>query len=314
MTEALRGEGDVVQGDELCVRDPGGNDRVTVAGNDADHSPPEDPDALDRLLAPVADALFAAAKLRAGDAVLDIGCGCGATTLAAGRAVGDAGSASGIDVTPPMLEIARARLRSSGLTNVAFVEADAQTHASPIAYDVGLSRFGTMFFDDPTAAFLNIRRALRPGGRLCLATWQPLEANAWLVIPGAALLHWISLPESDGDGRGMFAQSDPAVVTATLQNAGYSNVDVAPVRLALPLGSDAADATERLADTGVGRAALDAVPDDQRPAAKAAVRAALAEHAGVDGVRLGAAVLITTANVPAETSRNASSLAPRRAD
>jgi SAM-dependent methyltransferase len=155
-----------------------------------------------------------------------------------------------------------------------------------------------MFFDDPIAAFTNIRDALRPGGRLCIATWQPLDANAWLVIPGAALLAWITLPDLDGNGPGMFSQSDPATVTATLAAAGWTNIDVTPTKLALPMGRDATHAAARLSDTGVGRAALDAVPAEQRPAALESVRDALAVHDTDDGVHLGAAVLITTATAP----------------
>jgi SAM-dependent methyltransferase len=298
MKETVRAEADVVHGDGLCIRDPGGDDRVIVATSDADHSPPADPDALDQMLAPVADALLVTAALRTGETVLDLGCGCGATAFAAGRAVGPDGSVIGVDVTPQMLDVARTRLASSGLSNVTFVEADAQTHAFVDVYDVTISRFGTMFFNNPVRAFANIRTALRPGGRLCFATWQPLEANAWLVIPGAALLRWVTLPDFSGGGPGMFAQSAPAAVAATLRDAGYIDIDVAPVKLALPLGADAAEATDRLADTGVGRAALNAVPDDQRPDAISAVRSALAEHASADGVRLGAAILITTATVP----------------
>jgi SAM-dependent methyltransferase len=197
----------------------------------------------------------------------------------------------------PTFEPARlcSRLALSGLSNVSFVEADAQTFPFAAGYDVAISRFGTMFFDDPVAAFTNMRNALRPGGRLCLATWQPLEANAWLVLPGAALLRWITLPDVSDGGPGMFAQSAPDAVSATLRDAGYTTIEVAPVKVALPLGRNAAEATDRLADTGVGRAALNALPDETRPAALTAVETALADHGDTDGVRLGAAILVTTA-------------------
>lgn len=286
---------DVVHGDELCIRDPGGEGRANLASNEADHSPPSDPDALDDMLAPVTDALWAEVELQPGESVLDVGCGCGATTFAAARAVGPHGTVHGVDLTPPMLAIARARLASSRLPNVAFLEADAQTQSMSGSVDVAISRFGTMFFDDPVAAFTNIRHALRPGGRLCIATWQPLDANAWLVVPGAALLRWITLPDLDGSGPGMFSQSDPEVVTATLDDAGYEDIAVRSLKFALPLGDDIDRAAERLADTGVGRAALAAVPESQRSAAMDAVREALSAHAGAEGVLLGAAVLITTA-------------------
>ena len=136
-----------------------------------------DADHRDAIHAPVAEALIAAAHLTAGEDVLDIGCGCGATTLAAGR---DAtpGTATGIDLSAPMLDIARHRADAADDATVSYLEADAQTHPfAPGAYDVAISRFGTMFFDDPVAAFANVAHGVRPGGRLCFATWQPLEAN-----------------------------------------------------------------------------------------------------------------------------------------
>ncbi len=194
--------------DEVCILDPGGEGRANVPVTDADHSPADDPVAADRVMAPVADALFAAAGLVPGDAVIDVGCGCGATTLRAADEVAPDGSVYGIDVTEPMLAIAQRRLDSSGLTNVTLVQGDAQAHAFPSPFDVAISRFGTMFFYNPVAAFANIGRGLRPGGRVCFATWQPLEANDWLAVPGAALLRWITIPDVSEGVPGMFAQSD----------------------------------------------------------------------------------------------------------
>jgi SAM-dependent methyltransferase len=283
---------------EVCVLDPGGEGRANVPVTDADHSPADDPDAADRVMAPVADALFAAAGLVPGEAVFDVGCGCGATTLRAAEAIAPDGSVYGIDVTEPMLAIAQRRLDSSGLTNVTLVQGDAQAHAFPPTFDVAISRFGTMFFDDPVAALANIGRGLRPGGRVCFATWQPLEANDWLAVPGAALLRWITIPDFSEGGPGMFAQSDPDTVSELLQAAGYSEIELAPVRVVLPLGPNPDEAAERLADTGVGRAVLDAVAEPDRPAALAAVRAALAGHADAQGVRLAAAIWIITAARP----------------
>jgi SAM-dependent methyltransferase len=195
-----------------------------------------------------------------------------------------------------MLGVARRRAETSGLSNITLVQADVQTHCFPARFDAAISRFGTIFFADQTAALANIRRGLRPRGRLCLATWQPLVANDWLTIPGAALLRYSDLP--DASGRGMFAQSDADSVTATLHAAGYAYPQLEPVELTLALGADPNEAVEYLAGTGPGRAALDSVPDDQRPAALDAVRAVLADHAEPGGVRLGAAIWIITASNP----------------
>jgi SAM-dependent methyltransferase len=259
------GASDVVHGDELCIRDPAGSDRAPVQSSGADHTPPSDPDALDDVLTPVGEALFEAAGLRPGEAALDIGCGAGAMTLSAASAVGTDGVVHGVDITGAMLEIARRRSALSGADNVVLHHADAETAVLPESMDVAISRFGTMFFEDPVAAFTNVRRSLRRGGRLCVATWQPLEANAWLVIPGAALLPWIALPEGDEQsGAGMFSQSDATVLTAVLGDAGYRDIEVRSHKLALRFGASVDDAVERLLDTGVGRAALDAVPADQQ--------------------------------------------------
>jgi SAM-dependent methyltransferase len=173
-----------------------------------------------------------------------------------------------------------------------------QTHRFPARFDAAISRFGTMFFADQTAALANLRRGLRPGGRLCLATWQPLEANDWLTIPGGALLRYGNLPDAEASGRGMFAQSDANGVTATLHAAGYADPQLEPVELTLALGADPNEAVDYLAATGPGRAALDSVPDHQRPAALDAMRAVLADYAEPDGVRLGAAIWIITAVNP----------------
>jgi SAM-dependent methyltransferase len=255
-------------------------------------------DRRDRILAPVADALLPAAHLATGDRVVVIGCGCGATALAAARAVGPGGAVYGIDLSEPMLDVARRRAEASGVSNITLVQGDAQTHPFPDRSDVAISRFGTMFFANQIAALTNIRHGLRPGGRLCLATWQPLAANDWLTIPGSALLSYGDLPEAETTGRSMFSQSDADSVTTTLHAAGFSNPRLEPMKLTLVLGADADEAVDYLAGTGPGRAALDAVPADRRPAALDAVRGALADHTGSDGVHLGAAIWIVTANAP----------------
>jgi ubiquinone/menaquinone biosynthesis C-methylase UbiE len=256
-----------------------------------------DPDRRDEFAGPVGDALLVAAGLRPGDDVLDVGCGCGATTLAAAVAVGATGTAHGVDLSEPMLDVARHRLAASTLTHVAFTRADAQAHHFDPAHDVLISRFGTMFFDDPVAAFANLATSLRPGGRLCIATWQPLGANLWLTVPGAALLRYGTFPDTRGIAPGMFAQSDPDVIRSTLERAGYRNVDVEQVAVTLRLGDDPQDATEHLAQMGTGRAILATIAEADRAEALAAVAATLQEHWSAEGVRLPAGILVTTARL-----------------
>ena len=254
-------------------------------------------DERDRILAPVADALFAAAELTTGDQVLDIGCGCGVTPLRAAALVGDTGSATGIDLSVPMLDVARQRAEVGGASHSTFICADAQTYGfSPNSVDVVISRFGTMFFSDPVAAFVNIGTALRPDGRLCLATWQPLMANEWLTVPGAALLPHADVPASTPDGPGMFAQSDPEAVTDVLRAAGFVDVSLEDAEVTFTLGQTPDEAVAYLADSGPGRALLEAIPDGAaRDAALADVSAALVDLHDEAGVRLGGGIWLVSA-------------------
>lgn len=262
---------------------------------DSGHRWVADADRRDAINAPVADALLAAALLTRGEDVLDIGCGCGITTLAAARVVAP-GTATGVDLSAPMLDLARHR--TAGNDTVTFVEADAQTHPFERgAFDVVISRFGTMFFDDPVAAFSNMAAAMRPSGRLCVATWQPLAANDWLLVPGAALLRYGSLPDTSGAAPGMFAQSDSIVVTDVLERAGWRDVSVDAITVSLRLGGDAAEATEYLANTGIARSVLDTIPTADRDAALAAATETLTEHEGANGVSLDAGIHLIGARV-----------------
>ena len=149
----------------------------------------------DRMLEPFLTLILDQATISTGDHVLDIGCGCGATTRAA-AALATAGEVVGIDLSAPMLARARADARSAGLANASLIEGDAQVHPfEQGGFDVVISRFGVMFFADPAAAFTNLRTAAKPGGRLVFVCWQPMTENQWLLVPGAALAEHIPLPD-----------------------------------------------------------------------------------------------------------------------
>jgi SAM-dependent methyltransferase len=253
-------------------------------------------DRRDEVLGPVADALLAAARPAEGERVLDVGCGCGVTTLLAGRAVGATGAVTGIDLSEPMLDVARAR--ADHAPNVRFLQADAQTHRLDVAtFDLVISRFGSMFFDDPVHAFANLADAMKPGSRMCMATWRPLDANEWLVVPGAALLRHAEPPASaTATGPGMFGQSDPSGVTATLSAAGLSSIELNPVDVTFRLGATVDDAVDYLAEGGPGREILETIPaGTAREAAIADVREALSDHADDAGVQLGGGIWIISA-------------------
>lgn len=250
----------------------------------------------ERQLAPFGQALLGAAAIRSTERVLDVGCGCGGTTMLAAR---DAVAALGIDISAPMLDHARARAATAGISNARFEQADAQTHGfEPATFDVAISRFGVMFFDDPVEAFANIARALRPGGRLAFVCWQELGGNEWLLVPGLAAAQHVPLPDlGPPGGPGMFSLAAPDHVRALLQSAGFDDVDIAAFETPMLVGGGGSldETLEFLLVTGVGRAMLAAAePDAVAPAVEAARESLVPYHDG-DGVWLGAATWIVTA-------------------
>ena len=211
-------------------------------------------DERDRFLAPVARELLTAASPEPGMRVLDVGCGCGATTLSAAAQLGSTGTVTGVDVSAPMLDVARGRARANGTDNVSFVLADAQDHAFEAdSVDLMISRFGTMFFSDPGAAFANLATSLCTGGRVCFATWQPLSRNEWLSVP-IELFRRRAEPTPSVEVTGMFSQADPDRVDAMLQQAGYRSIDLRPVDVAFTVGHTVDEALDYLTSSGPVRA------------------------------------------------------------
>jgi SAM-dependent methyltransferase len=259
---------------------------------------------LDALLAPWSDRLADAIGLRAGERVLDIGCGCGSTSRAAAAAVGSAGRVVGVDLSEPMLAHGRELADAAGLGNVRFRRGDCQVDAltaddDATPYDVAISRFGVMFFDDPVAAFANVARVLRPGGRLAFVSWAPMAQQEWLTVPFTALAeHVPAAGLAPAPGPGMFGLSDPEMLADVLRRAGWVDVAVDSERRSMVAGGSVDDAVGLVMSSGVGRAAMAGVPDDVAGVAVAAVRAALAGHVTARGVELAGVALVTTARVP----------------
>jgi len=255
-------------------------------------------DRYDRQLVLFTEALLICACLQPDDAVLDVGCGCGVTTIAAGRS---ARSAVGVDISHSLVGIATERAAAAGIDNVEFVVADAQTHTFDDGqFDVIISQFGLMFFDDPEGAFTNLRRSLAPGGRLAFICWQELVANDWLMVVGRAVARYGDLPDLGGrvGGAGMFALKQPDETTALLTEVGFTQTVVDPISTTILLagGGTLDESIEFLLGMGMVRGLLGRLGPDERDKAIDEVRATLAERyePGV-GVRLGAAGWLVSA-------------------
>ena len=249
-------------------------------------------DRYDEMLAPFTDRLLGAAAISGADRVLDIGCGFGPTTLAAARI---AKEVVGVDLSGALLSLARERADLQGLTNVTFEKADVQVHdfASP-DFDVAISRFGVMFFDDPVAAFANIASALRPGGRLAFVAWANVLDNDWVAVPGAAAAQFVELPSSDPLAPGPFALENPERTKTILVDAGFEDVNFDPVYEKLSLGSDPTDATEFFRHTGFAERVLADADAETVDRVAQAVKQTFANYATPGGVKLGSKAWIVT--------------------
>jgi SAM-dependent methyltransferase len=251
----------------------------------------------DVMLASVSELLIDRARVRAGERIVDIGCGCGSTTIALAQRTGSAGHVLGIDISAPML--ARARQVAPAGLPVEFVLADATVFPfEPASFDLLASRFGVMFFAEPALSFANMRKALRPSGRLAFACWREPRENPWMMTPLQAVYkHAPKLPQQGPDDPGPFAFASEARVQRILGEAGFSDVAMEPCPLALDIaigrGLDAA--VEAALEIGPANRALEGQPPEVRTAAKASIREALAPFVQGDTVPLGGSIWIVTA-------------------
>jgi SAM-dependent methyltransferase len=252
---------------------------------------------LDRTLEPVTGPLLNFAAPRPGHTVIDLGCGCGATTVEFARAAGPTGRVIGLDISEPMLAAAAGRLRE--FPNATTLLGDAAVlPLGHLAANLIVSRFGVMFFGDPVAAFSNLRTALVPGGRLRFASWRRLIENPWLHLPLRAVCeHVPSLPKPDPEEPGPFAFADTARVTSILTAAGFTTPVFTPFDFQLELGRTIDEAVTQASEMGPARRALTDQPDEIRFAAIESIRQALAPYASSDGVKLPAAVWLTSASL-----------------
>jgi ubiquinone/menaquinone biosynthesis C-methylase UbiE len=255
-------------------------------------------DRYDRQLTPFTEALLERVRETPHRSLLDVGSGCGALTLAAARI---ADSAVGIDISAPLTEVASERARKAEIENAEFVVADVQEYAfAPARFDCVVSQFGLMFFDDPPAAFSNVRRSLAPDGRLAFVSWQGLQANEWLTVIASEVAKHVEVPEFGGlaKGPGMFALKDEGETTALLEEAGFVDVSFESLAPALLIagGGTVDQSMDFLFGMGMARGLVGLAGADARDEVLEAVRASLTERYEPDaGVRLGAAAWVVTA-------------------
>ncbi len=253
--------------------------------------------AQDAMLAPLGERAMAAAAFAPGQRVLDVGCGCGGATLEIARRVGPAGRAIGIDVSAPMLARARERAAAEPGSRASFETADAATRAfAPGAFDRIYSRFGVMFFADPTRAFENLRAAMGKGGRLAFVCWRSVKDNPWALAPiAAAGRHLPPMPRLGPEDPGPFSFKDPDRIRRILTGAGFEAPEVTPFDAGVSLGPDLDAAVPHAQELGPASLVIAQAPPDVRSRIAADLREALSEYLTPTGVTLDAATWIVTA-------------------
>ena len=250
-------------------------------------------DLLELQLAPLGRHAVAALAPRPGESVLDIGCGGGTTVLDLARAVAPDGTVVGVDLSAAVLMFAKRA--AEGCARVRFVQADAQIFPfEPTSFDAVFSRFGVMFFADPAAAFVNIRRSLKPNGRLAFVCWRALEENQLDFLPlKAASPYWPTQPIHDADAPGPFAFANPNRVHSILEQAGFAEIEIAARDE--QVGSGDLDAMLMVCSRVGALGKILRKNPELRATALPALRSALKAYDGPQGVRLNAATWVVTA-------------------
>lgn len=255
---------------------------------------------IDLLFAGLTQTALDLAAPQRGERVIDIGCGSGTTVLELATRVGPDGYVLGADISRQSVERARQRITAADMGHAEVTLADVSTHAfAPNSFDLAFSRFGVMFFADPTASFSILRKAMKPNGRLALVVFRTPQENRWTTAPVAALRHLLPPVTSPGpEDPGQFSWADPTRVHRILEGAGFREVSLTPhdpaMRLAGPGG--AADAADFAMNVIVVRATLDA-PAQQRETLRSRLEAFFQTQDGPQGIVMPGAIWIVRALV-----------------
>ena len=236
-----------------------------------------------------------------GERVLDIGCGPGTTVLELAKRVGPGGHVLGADVSEPSVARARERIAAAGLRHAEVIVADASVHPfPPDSFDLTFSRFGIMFFSDPVASFANVRRAMKPGGRLTLAVFRPASEKLWPNAPLEAVRRLLPpIPTPGPEEPGPFSWADPARVHRILEGAGFSEVSLTPldpvIQLAGPAGE--AEAADFVMAMGPLARVLPSLSTAQRESVRATLEVYFRGHTTSQGVVLPAEIWVVRARI-----------------
>ena len=245
--------------------------------------------------------LLARLGITGGENVLEIGCGTGALTVPLAAAVGDNGRLVAVDISEPMIGVARQRVEERGLHNVNLLLGDAQVFEfEPAAFDLATSRMGVMFFANPTAAFRNIGGALKPGGRLTFACWAPLEENRhWLISYEIALRHLGPPAPQPADAPSPLAFADPDYIRGFLAEGGFAEVTVERAHPTIIGGSPEEEAQQAMMMGPTARLIEEKRPAElTRHTIAREIEAVFAAEASSGPIRLPATIFVVDARRP----------------